>query len=132
MACRFVRSIWSVRGWNIGHLARWFAETNGEGFTLEAVTPIDVKDYKRYLMTVAKAKPATGSTTPQFQRFGARTPGVKMTRCSPMRVQQRVMVGSKLTSAASANRRISAGLAWAFSSAIRFFSPRPVQDSAYA
>ena len=44
---------------DLKHFARWFSQTNGEELSPEAITPIDVRDYKRYLMTVAKAKPAT-------------------------------------------------------------------------
>jgi len=44
---------------DLEHFARWFAQSNGEPFTLEAVTPIDVKDYKQHLATVGGYKPST-------------------------------------------------------------------------
>ena len=44
---------------DLKHFACWFAQTNSEEFTLEGITPMDVKDYRRYLLVNAKAKPAT-------------------------------------------------------------------------
>src|SRR6266581_334549 len=41
------------------HFANWFARTVGEGFSPEAVTPTDVRDYCSYLSTVEKRQPAT-------------------------------------------------------------------------
>jgi len=39
--------------------ARWFVTTNGEELSLNGITPTDVREYKAYLITVARAKPAT-------------------------------------------------------------------------
>ena len=41
------------------HFAAWFARTVGEGFSPEAVTPTDVRDYRSYLINVDKRRPAT-------------------------------------------------------------------------
>src|SRR5437764_1665847 len=41
------------------HFANWFAQTVGEGFSPEAVTPTDVREYRGYLMNVEKRQPAT-------------------------------------------------------------------------
>src|SRR5215216_4986247 len=41
------------------HFAGWFARTVGEGFSPEAVTPTDVRDYRGFLMNVEKRQPAT-------------------------------------------------------------------------
>jgi site-specific recombinase XerD len=39
--------------------AEWFATTNGKSLTPEAITPIDVRQYRGYLLTVKGGKPAT-------------------------------------------------------------------------
>src|SRR3954451_21564361 len=41
------------------HFAGWFARTLGETFSLEAVTPTDVREYRGYLMNVEHRQPAT-------------------------------------------------------------------------
>src|SRR5215210_6589236 len=41
------------------HFANWFAKTVGEGFSPEAVTPTDVREYRGYLINVEKRQPAT-------------------------------------------------------------------------
>jgi site-specific recombinase XerD len=41
------------------HFASWFARTLGEGFSPEAVTPTDVREYRGYLLNVEKRQPAT-------------------------------------------------------------------------
>jgi integrase/recombinase XerD len=41
------------------HFARWFAEAVGEGFSAEAVTPTDVREYRGYLMNVEHRQPST-------------------------------------------------------------------------
>src|SRR3954453_11309839 len=41
------------------HFATWFARTVGEGFSPEAVTPTDIRDYRSYLINVDKRQPAT-------------------------------------------------------------------------
>ena len=44
---------------DLKHFAQWFEGTNGEGFKPEAITPIDVGEYKSYLQTVKGFKPST-------------------------------------------------------------------------
>jgi site-specific recombinase XerD len=39
--------------------ARWFDRTNGKGLTPSGITPIDVREYRSYLLTVKNYKPAT-------------------------------------------------------------------------
>ena len=39
--------------------ARWFQQTLNEPFSARAVTPTDLREYRGYLMTVARRKPAT-------------------------------------------------------------------------
>jgi len=39
--------------------AGWFETTNGKPLTPPAITPIDVRQYRSYLLTVKSAKPAT-------------------------------------------------------------------------
>ena len=39
--------------------AKWFESTNRDRFTPPAITPIDLREYKSYLLTVQEAKPAT-------------------------------------------------------------------------
>jgi site-specific recombinase XerD len=39
--------------------ARWFAGVNDEPFTAAAVTPTDIRDYRRYLINEERRKPAT-------------------------------------------------------------------------
>lgn len=39
--------------------ATWFHHTNGDDLTPAAVTPSDLRDYKQYLVTVERARPAT-------------------------------------------------------------------------
>src|SRR5215212_4270015 len=41
------------------HCANWFARTVGEGFSPDAVTPTDVREYRGHLMNVEKRRPAT-------------------------------------------------------------------------
>src|SRR5215216_5078613 len=41
------------------HFADWFTRTVGEGFSPEAVTPTDVRDYRSHLINVEKRQPAT-------------------------------------------------------------------------
>src|SRR5687768_13543732 len=44
---------------DLRHFAGWFAQTQGETFTLEAVTPTDVREYRGYLMNVEHRQPST-------------------------------------------------------------------------
>jgi integrase/recombinase XerC len=39
--------------------ANWFVQTNGEAFTPQGITALDVRSFKGYLLTVAGFKPAT-------------------------------------------------------------------------
>jgi integrase/recombinase XerC len=39
--------------------ARWFEQTNGQPFTLESVTPTDIRDFRQYGLLVEKRKAAT-------------------------------------------------------------------------
>src|SRR6266498_769398 len=41
------------------HFASWFTRTVGEGFSPEAVTPTDVRDYRSFLINVEKRQPST-------------------------------------------------------------------------
>src|SRR5215211_2994981 len=41
------------------HFAGWFAQTVGEGFSPESVTPTDVRDYRSSLINIDKRQPAT-------------------------------------------------------------------------
>jgi len=41
------------------HFADWFAQTLGETFSPEAVTPTDVREYRGYLLNVERRQPAT-------------------------------------------------------------------------
>src|SRR5215216_1992863 len=41
------------------HFAGWLAQTVGETFSPEAVTPTDVREYRGYLLNVEKRQPAT-------------------------------------------------------------------------
>src|SRR5215213_5968466 len=41
------------------HFAGWFVQTLGESFTLEAVTPTDVREYRGHLMNVEHRQPST-------------------------------------------------------------------------
>ncbi len=38
---------------------QWFEGTNGDRFAPASITPIDLREYKSYLLTVQEAKPAT-------------------------------------------------------------------------
>ena len=51
----------TVRGYlaDLTLFATWFKEARGEKFAPKAITPMDLRDYKSYLMTVRAAKPAT-------------------------------------------------------------------------
>jgi site-specific recombinase XerD len=51
----------TVRGYltDLGQFMLWFEQTNGESFSLPAVTPTDVREYRQHLTTVKRRKPAT-------------------------------------------------------------------------
>lgn len=44
---------------DLAHFAKWFTQTNGEAFVPDAITLLDVRAYKSFLLTVAKFRPAT-------------------------------------------------------------------------
>jgi len=44
---------------DLRHFAHWFAQANSEPFSPTAITPMDLKDYRRYLLVQLRAKPAT-------------------------------------------------------------------------
>ncbi len=54
-------STYTVRGYlaDLRKFAEWFQLTNGEAMGPDNVTPVDVRDYKAHLQTVANYKPAT-------------------------------------------------------------------------
>jgi site-specific recombinase XerD len=41
------------------HFAGWFAQTVGETFSPEAVTPTDIREYRSHLINVEKRQPST-------------------------------------------------------------------------
>ncbi len=51
----------TVRGYlaDLGQFVLWFEQTNGENFSLPAVTPTDVREYRQHLTTIQRRKPAT-------------------------------------------------------------------------
>jgi site-specific recombinase XerD len=44
---------------DLRHCAAWFQRMLGEELRAQAVTPTDIRDYRSYLMTVERRKPAT-------------------------------------------------------------------------
>lgn len=44
---------------DVRFFSEWFDRINGREFTPERITPIDVREYRRYLLTVKNYKPAT-------------------------------------------------------------------------
>lgn len=44
---------------DLNHFAIWFSQTNGEAFSPQGITLLDVRAYKSHLLTVARFKPAT-------------------------------------------------------------------------
>jgi len=44
---------------DLRHFAAWFAHSNGEPFSPQVITILDVRAYKSHLQTVAAFKPAT-------------------------------------------------------------------------
>lgn len=51
----------TIRGYlaDLSHFVLWFEQTNGERFSLPAVTPTDVREYRQHLAAVQRHKPAT-------------------------------------------------------------------------
>ena len=44
---------------DLRQFARWFEQTNGDTVTPERVTALDIRDYRQYMLTVLRRKPAT-------------------------------------------------------------------------
>ena len=55
------KSVHTIRAYtrDLRLFAQWSATTNGKSLTPEAITPIDVRQYRSYLLTVKGSKPAT-------------------------------------------------------------------------
>ncbi len=55
------RSPLTIQGYlnDIRDFVRWFEQTNGEKYSLPAVTPTDVREYRQHLTMVRHRKPAT-------------------------------------------------------------------------
>ena len=55
------RSPVTIRGYlaDLEKFARWFEQTNGEMLTPQNLTAADLREYRQYLLTVQRAKPAT-------------------------------------------------------------------------
>jgi integrase/recombinase XerC len=51
----------TIRGYlaDLSHFIQWFEQTNGEHFSLPAVTPTDVREYRQHLAAIQRRKPAT-------------------------------------------------------------------------
>jgi hypothetical protein len=44
---------------DVRFLAAWFARTNNEEMSLQAITPLDIREYQQHLLTVRRHKPGT-------------------------------------------------------------------------
>ncbi|HEC34659.1 MAG TPA: hypothetical protein ENI37_08100 [Chloroflexi bacterium] len=44
---------------DLAHFARWFAQTNGQPFSPEAITPTDVRECRKWMVAVQGLTPAT-------------------------------------------------------------------------
>jgi site-specific recombinase XerD len=55
------RSEMTIKGYrsDLTGFAAWFEQTNGEAFSPELVTPLDVREYRQYLLNVKRQKPNT-------------------------------------------------------------------------
>ena len=55
------RSQLTINGYlaDLQHFGRWFEQTNGEPFSLQAITPTDVREYRQHLLTVERRKAST-------------------------------------------------------------------------
>jgi len=51
----------TIRGYvaDLRHFKRWFEQSNGEALAVDLITPIDVKDYKHFSMSVERRKAST-------------------------------------------------------------------------
>jgi len=56
-----VKAVLTVKGYlsDLRCFVRWFEQTNGEAFTLQAVTPTDVREYRQFLLVVETHKANT-------------------------------------------------------------------------
>ena len=55
------KSVRTVAGYlaDLRVFSTWFKQTNGDELTPESLTPTDLKQYRSYLQTIARARPAT-------------------------------------------------------------------------
>jgi len=55
------RSPRTVRAYlsDLAHFARWFAQTNGQPLTPEAITPTDIREYRQWMIVTQGLAPAT-------------------------------------------------------------------------
>ena len=55
------KAVLTVKGYlsDLRCFVRWFEQTNGEAFTLQAVTPTDVREYRQFLLVVETHKANT-------------------------------------------------------------------------
>jgi site-specific recombinase XerD len=55
------RSQLTINGYlaDLSHYRRWFEQTNGEPFSPQVVTPIDVREYRQFLLNVERRKAST-------------------------------------------------------------------------
>jgi len=51
----------TIQGYSsdIHHFVDWFTESNGEGQGMESITPLDMKEYKQYLLVTKRRKAST-------------------------------------------------------------------------
>jgi site-specific recombinase XerD len=51
----------TIQGYSsdISHFVQWFAETNGDAQGMESITPLDMKEYKQYLLVAKRRKAST-------------------------------------------------------------------------
>lgn len=75
--------------------AQWFEETKGEELELRAVTPLDVKDYRRFLLVNQGVKPSTVN-----RRLAALRRLFRWTRGCPIRPPVAAVLGGLFGAAA--------------------------------
>jgi len=51
---------------DLGHVARWFEQTNGEALSPQRLTPSDIREYRAWLQQ-RQVKPATINRHPRLQ-----------------------------------------------------------------
>lgn len=44
---------------DLKHFVCWFEQTNGETFTVESITPTDVREYRQFMLVTEEHKPST-------------------------------------------------------------------------